>query len=252
MRIVFIGAGNMASSLAPALQKNGEEIIQVYSRTEESATQLASALGCEHTTCLEHICPEADIYIYALRDEVYLKTDIFEQIHSKADSLHILTGASIDINIISKAHQAVLYPFQTFSKQHPICDFSRIPILIEASDDYSLNTVEKLARTLTGHVYHSTLETRTHLHIAGVIANNFCNYMYQLASEQLQKAELPFSVLLPLIDETASKVHAISPREAQTGPAIRHDKTTINQHLSMLDEKTKIIYACISSQIENL
>ena len=42
--------------------------------------------------------------------------------------------------------------------------------------------------------------------------------MYALAADLLEKYNLPFDVMLPLIDETARKVHELAPRDAQTGP----------------------------------
>ena len=41
--IVFIGAGNLATNLAKALYYKGFRIVQVYSRTEESARALAES-----------------------------------------------------------------------------------------------------------------------------------------------------------------------------------------------------------------
>ena len=41
--VVFIGAGNLATNLAKALYYKGFRIVQVYSRTEESARTLAQA-----------------------------------------------------------------------------------------------------------------------------------------------------------------------------------------------------------------
>ena len=48
--IVFIGAGNLATNLAKALYDNGFRIIQVYSRTEESARALAQVVEATYTT----------------------------------------------------------------------------------------------------------------------------------------------------------------------------------------------------------
>ena len=44
-KIVLIGAGNVATHLGMALQKSGHDVMQVYSRTEESARALADKLG---------------------------------------------------------------------------------------------------------------------------------------------------------------------------------------------------------------
>ena len=46
----------------------------------------------------------------------------------------------------------------------------------------------------------------------------------------LEEQDIPADVLLPLIDETAAKIHTMPPRVAQTGPAIRYDENVINKH----------------------
>jgi hypothetical protein len=61
---------------------------------------------------------------------------------------------------------------------------------------------------------------------------------------------LPFDILLPLITETASKVKSLTPRAAQTGPAVRKDKNIINEHLSMMkDARLKKLYSSITDSI---
>ena len=77
--------------------------------------------------------------------------------------------------------------------------------------------------------------------------------MYALAAELLEKYNLPFDVMLPLIDETARKVHELSPKVAQTGPAIRYDENVINNHLAMLsdDPGMQQLYELISRSIFN-
>ena len=75
--------------------------------------------------------------------------------------------------------------------------------------------------------------------------------MYALAYELLNGSGLPFEVLLPLIDETARKVHSLPPKEAQTGPAVRYDTNVIDKHLKMLADDPQLadIYKLISTDI---
>jgi hypothetical protein len=56
-----------------------------------------------------------------------------------------------------------------------------------------------------------------------------------------------------LIMETADKINTLSPREAQTGPAIRYDENIINKHLMMLDNRKhwKAIYKKLTKNIHN-
>jgi hypothetical protein len=75
--------------------------------------------------------------------------------------------------------------------------------------------------------------------------------MYTLAAELLSSTHIPFKTLLPLIDQTAAKIHALAPREAQTGPARRGDENVMKHHISLLpDDELKEIYQLLSSQIQ--
>ena len=86
--------------------------------------------------------------------------------------------------------------------------------------------------------------------IARVFACNFTNHIYALAVKLLQEQDIPANVLLPLIDETAAKIHTMPPKVAQTGPAIRYDENVINKHLAMLgDSDMRSIYQLISQSI---
>ena len=75
--------------------------------------------------------------------------------------------------------------------------------------------------------------------------------MYALAAELLEKNNLPFDVMIPLIDETAAKVHLLPPCDAQTGPAARNDEEVMRRHLKMLsdDPTTQNIYKLLSDSI---
>ena len=70
-------------------------------------------------------------------------------------------------------------------------------------------------------------------------------------ADLLEKYNLPFDVMLPLIDETARKVHELAPRDAQTGPAVRYDENVMNNHLAMLVDSPALqeIYKLMSKSI---
>ena len=70
----------------------------------------------------------------------------------------------------------------------------------------------------------------------------------------LKKYNLPFDAMLPLIDETARKVHELEPKQAQTGPAVRYDENVINKHLEMLADEPEMreLYQLVSENIHRL
>lgn len=75
--------------------------------------------------------------------------------------------------------------------------------------------------------------------------------MYAIGHDICLKSNIPFKILSPLIQETATKIEALTPREAQTGPAIRNDISTLNNHLQSLNEEQQKIYKIITKSIQN-
>ena len=74
--------------------------------------------------------------------------------------------------------------------------------------------------------------------------------MYAIANNILKQQGLSFDVLLPLIDETAAKIHEMNPIKAQTGPAVRYDENVMQAQQELLsDSIEKEIYHLISKNI---
>lgn len=249
--IVLIGAGNLATNLGKALKSKGFHVVQVYSRTRESASKLATLLNADTTTSLEEVRKNADLYIVSLSDSAFEKL-IPEITKGKNKGLFVHTAGSISMSIWEgyADHSGVFYPMQTFSKGREV-DFTQIPIFLEANNERDLDILSYIASELSSKVYIISSEQRKVLHLSAVFTCNFTNHMYALADHLLQKYDIPFDVMLPLIDETAQKVHQLSPREAQTGPAIRYDKNVINKHLELLASEPAIqeLYEKISQSI---
>lgn len=236
MKIVMIGAGNLATHLAKALFGAGHDIVQVFSRTEESANELSKTVGASPTTDLNQITTQAEAYIFALKDSV-LANVIPVVCKGREKALMIHTAGSMPLSAFQgmALHYGVLYPMMTFSKQFEI-DFQQVPCFIEGNDDYSVKMVQDLARSVSPKVYSLSSQKRQDLHLSAVWACNFANHCFDVASNILSKQNIPFEVLLPLIDETTRKIHTISPHQAQTGPAIRYDENVIRSHAALLKD----------------
>ena len=253
-RIVLIGAGNVATHLGLAFQAKGCEIVQVYSRTEESAKDLAERLQVPYTVSLEEVSANADLYIVAVKDAV-LQEVIPSLVKGREDALFVHTAGSIPMDVWKGCARryGVFYPMQTFSKLRMV-DFSSVSFFVEASGSDELRFLKELAMSLSPKVYEASSEQRRYLHLAAVFACNFTNHMYALSASLLEKQGLPFDAMLPLIDETARKVHELPPVQAQTGPAIRRDQNVMDKHLAMLAEEPLMreIYEKISKNIQEL
>ena len=251
MKIVFVGAGNLATNVARALKDAGHEITQVYSRTQASADALASQVGAEAVSDLDEVAREADIYIVSVKDGA-LSDVVARLCDGSRRGLFVHTAGSIPMSIFDghAGRYGVFYPMQSFSKQRQV-DFTDVSIFVEARYESDLRLLTDLGSSLSQHVMQLDSEGRKHLHLAAVFACNFVNHCYDLASEVLDRYGIPFSSMLPLIDETAGKVHSMSPKSAQTGPAIRYDENVIGMQSRMLayDDRIRQIYDIMSKSI---
>lgn len=251
-KIIFIGAGNMATNLAIALQRANLVILQVYSRTESSAALLADTLHCSYTTDLLHLSQEADLYIVSLPDDVVIDlAPALGQIVPQALMVH--TGGSLSLDTLTqyRALAGVFYPMQTVQKAAPI-SFEKVPIFIEGSNEGLTAALFELACKLSHSCYKISSQQRKGLHLAAVFANNFTNEMLAIAYELLEKYHIPYEVIIPLIKETLTKALTNDdPRSSQTGPAKREDLKVMDTHISMLrDECIKQeVYTTVSKAI---
>ena len=248
MKIVFIGAGNLATRLSLAMQRVGMQIGQVYSHTEASARQLATRLGCPWTNDFSALQEDGDLYVFSLKDTVL--SDVISKVKPN-NGMWVHTAGSMPMSVFEGYAQrfGVLYPLQTFSKGRNV-NFDVIPIFLEANTDKNADYLKNIASALSENVRFMSSEKRRSLHLAAVFACNFTNHIYTLAYKLLENESIPADVLLPLIDETVSKIHSMPPAAAQTGPAIRYDENVINKHLAMLDDPDmQAIYRLLSQSI---
>ncbi len=245
IKIVLFGAGNVVSHLCTIFEKtSGIEVIQVYNRNQNSLSGLPENI--DKTTSIYEI-KDADIYIIALPDDVI--SDFSESI-SFINKLVVHTSGSVAMEALSdKNRKGVFYPLQSFSKNKGV-DFSEIPICLEASNNSDVKFLKELGNKISKTVVEISSEERKKLHLSAVIVNNFVNYLYKVGSDLLAENSLSFDLLIPLIKETAYKVESLTPFEAQTGPAKRNDKKTIEKQLHLLkDSPHKELYREMTNAI---
>lgn len=247
--IVVLGAGNVATHLSIALNKAGFFIKCIYSKTIESAKELALKVDSHYTNEISKIPIDADLYIISVKDEII--KELISKLNIK-EGVIVHTAGSISMNVFEKQFETygVFYPLQTFSKSRNI-DFSNIPICIEASNKQLEIKLSNLASSLSNSVSLINSEKRKMLHLSAVFACNFANHMYSAASEILDQSGVSFDLLKPLIKETAQKAIESDPVKAQTGPAVRNDKSVIQKHLEMLKDNPEFenIYRFVSDSI---
>ena len=250
-KLVIIGAGNVATHLAKRLQKKGNEVLQIVSRSQKNAQTLSLQIGVPFVTDIKKINRHADIYLFCVPDDEIERIGKTLKLPKK---LVLHTSGSVDIQVLKNISldTGVLYPLQSFSKGVKIA-WKSLPVLIEASNDTSLQKLKALATSISKHVNEINSANRLKLHVAATIANNFTNHLYTLSHDFLAKEKNDlFHLLLPLMKQSVKKLKKQKPSDIQTGPAKRGDEKTIKKHLQLLEKypEQKKVYELFTSLIK--
>jgi len=247
-QVIIIGAGNVATHIAKILDKKGYNIRGICSRSARTARALARLFRAEAWADPALVPADAQYYVICVNDENL--SEVIQKM-PETQGLVMHTSGTHPLSILSRfANYAVLYPFQTFSKNRDT-DFSIIPVCIEAPDKKNLQAVKKIAKTMSDDVRIMDSKQRQYAHLAGVFSCNFSNFMFVAATDILREQKIEFNILVPLILEFFEKTISMDAWKAQTGPAFRGDFGIIESHLNLLEDKPGYheIYRLISEQI---
>lgn len=236
MRISIVGAGRVATHLAKRLSQQ-HELVQVYSPTFLHAQQLAKQVQAEAVQHRQDLVAEIDLLIIAVSDQA-IESCIQQLATQFNETLIVHTSGSTHLDVLSQyyANVGVFYPLQTFSLEREV-DWSITPLFVEAARPQELQCLEEIANQLSQRVYVYNSKQRLSLHLAAVFACNFSNYCYDIAAQIVAAEQVDFSLLYPLIIETAHKATQNQPKQMQTGPAMRNDHNILNLHQQMLEQQ---------------
>jgi predicted short-subunit dehydrogenase-like oxidoreductase (DUF2520 family) len=241
--ILIIGTGNVASHLAKELAPKVKSIT-IYGRNQQEARNLSLSSKGKFIEKLDNL-EVFDLILVSITD-----TSISEVIQSLPLHLNIAyTSGSVSLDEFNNhTNIGVFYPLQTFSKTKAVNLFE-VPFLIESNNQFFMQQLMDLAWKVSKNVSYANSFDRMRLHLAAVFINNFTNHLSYISNTYLNKEGLNPELLQPLLKETIAKLETQSPFNAQTGPARRGDKSTIQKHLSLLEGKNKDIYELLSASI---
>lgn len=241
----------MGRHLCKALNLAGYSIKHIISRSSLNNTTSLGIIDPEVLVLndIGQVTEEPDMYLLCVQDAEITELANFLA-GSEALVAHTSGGTGMDVFKNRKAAYGVFYPMQTFTKGVEI-EYTTIPFLLEASDPDAMMKLEEVARKISGDYYQVDSAKRLRIHTAAVFASNFTNHMIHIAESLLKESGMDLEVLKPLMEQTFKKLQSMQPSEAQTGPAVRGDKVSMQRHLELLnsDPELQEIYKLISSNI---
>lgn len=253
-RTLLIGSGNVATFLARNIkepyqltQVSGHDFVASGVKSEKLKVKNQGDNNNETNLDLSLLAFHFSLIIIAVSDKAI--ASVARKI-GETDALVVHTSGSMPMDVLPQSRRGVLYPLQTISKKRSL-DRARVPLYIEASQPVDLDLLRQLAQNIGSTATPMDSERRRYLHLAAVFCCNFVNRLYGISADILSEHGIPFQAMLPLIQETADKVAHLSPREAQTGPAVRWDTEVMEKQKSLLDDEQADIYELLSRSIHN-
>jgi predicted short-subunit dehydrogenase-like oxidoreductase (DUF2520 family) len=246
IRLVLVGTGNDSKAIAKAVQETKNiQLVHVIGREIELKADYP--INVSYDTKLDTL-PVCDLVLLTVQDHMI---EGVSSLLAPNQAVVAHTSGATDINILSDhKHAGVMYPLQTISEKSSL-EWNKIPVCLEASTPKAKKTIHGFAHSLGAkNIVSLNLSQRTLLHVGAVIVNNFTNSLYEQTYQLFKKHQLDFNLLKPLIHETAIKINEQTPEESQTGPARRGDITTIEKHLSLIeDAELHQLYKTITNHI---
>jgi predicted short-subunit dehydrogenase-like oxidoreductase (DUF2520 family) len=245
--VVIIGSGNIAQAIIKACQNTDIDIVGIYSRNHEKLVEIAKQNNINYFENTSHIPTNADLYLLCVNDDA---------IENVSNNLVVNGGLVVhfsglkSINEITKhKNKAVFWPIESINK-NTFVTFKDTPICIEANSEINLTIIESFAKSVSNNVININSSNRQYLHLAATITNNFSNHLINLAKNELENQHLNYNLLKNLLSKSINNAFLFDPNTIQTGPAVRNDTNTMNDHLSLIkNDNLKSLYKLFSKSI---
>lgn len=248
MKVVIIGSGKVAVFFAKKLSSGGAEIVQVFGRRLEAITGFAASVNAGPISNFDQLDKTADLYLIAVSDDAI--AEVASQM-PPVNGIVVHTSGAKPLSILNGKfeHSGVLYPLQSINKY--TTDQVEVPVLLESNLEEDKALLSETAQLISPQFQFLNSTERLKLHVSAVVVNNFTNYLYSLTHQFCEEQGVDFKLLMPIIAETGNRLCYFSPEILQTGPAIRRDVGTINQHLSILSSSEELsrVYRLLTDEI---
>lgn len=249
MTYYLIGTGNTAWFMATMLYAAGHVCKGIYGRDITKVVELANTINSTAHELVNSIPDDADVCILAVSDNAI--TTICKQLSFK-NTLLLHTAGAIPANALSATanNYGVIWPIYSITKSQ-LPTTRNIPTVVEVNNNSCLEDIKTIAKSFTDSIYEADSNKRKKMHLAAVFSNNFSNHLFAIAEKICEEQQIPFSVMIPIIAQTAERINGEHPSLLQTGPAKRNDTNTMQEHISLLNEhpEWEKIYKSISASI---
>lgn len=243
--ITLIGAGNLASALAPALRRAGYRIDEIVSRptSRRRALDLARKVGARPVTS-SNARLTADVVWFCVNDDAIRTSATEYAAHVKGRwkgkiALHSSGAlASDELNTLKRKGAAVgsIHPMMTFVAGRA-SSMNGVAFALEG-DSAAVQAARLIALKLGGHPFEIRKEDKVLYHAIGAFCSPLIVALLTVGEEVARQAQVPPSeigrVMHPILRRTVDNYIERRSTAAFSGPINRGDLATVRKHLAAL------------------
>ena len=252
--VVIVGTGNVAWHMASKLSEAKIETL-VLGRNETARQDFTNMEHVHFYTSKTDRMFDAQVILLCVSDDAVQHSAQFFNGRIGQNQVIAHTSGTLEGNILYDitGHWGSFWPVQTLRKGSPP-QSGIIPVVITAGSMFAQTWLTALAQIIHSPFVITDDGHKKHLHLSAVLVNNFTNHLMALAEKYCTDHNVDFTVLRPLILETALKVQHQNPANTQTGPAARGDQSTLERHMAMLTDlpELKTLYTLFTTSISKM
>ncbi|EMT38290.1 Rossmann-like and DUF2520 domain-containing protein [Thermoanaerobacter thermohydrosulfuricus] len=247
MKIGFVGAGVVGTSLAFLLSQNGINISGFLSRNLESAKKSAEFTQSSVFSSYEEVITNSDVIIISTNDnsipEVVNNLSQYKEILKEKTFAHLSGALNLEVlNPLKDENNfiMVLHPIQTCPSVSSALELLPKSYFTLEGDEKAVEIGKEIVNKISGKYIVLNNIVRPLYHAACVVASNYLVALSKFSLLLLKESGFPFEnypdALIPLMEGTLKNIKEKGTTDALTGPIARGDVNTVKLHLENIKD----------------
>jgi predicted short-subunit dehydrogenase-like oxidoreductase (DUF2520 family) len=238
MRLGILGGGRAAWAYGSAWRRIGRPLAGVWLR-DESQSRIADLLETERRS-VEELAAGSDLLLVAVSDRAIV--EVTERIPATPAIVFHASGA-----LTSLRGGFSLHPLQSLP---PVGQPSRLDDALLVFEGNHREVAKELAGAIGARFAEVTAETKARYHAGAVFGSNYVALMLELAEELIGIGDARDD-LVRLAHSAIANWRSGEGRGRFTGPAIRGDRETVEQHIAALEGRPQVarIYTLLAEEL---
>ncbi|MBR5272595.1 MAG: DUF2520 domain-containing protein [Clostridia bacterium] len=257
MKIGFIGAGKVGSSLGKYLSVSGN-VAGYFSRSENSSRAAASFTSSKFYQNVSSLVSECDVIFVTTPDGVV--ADVWEQLKTLSISGKTIChcSGSLSSQVFEGIEQTGAYamsvhPLQAISDREKSVHLLKGCIFTIEGDERKIDEIKSFFESFGNIVKTISAKDKTLYHAAAVFVSNLPIALTQVGVDILMRCGFDYDsalkALAPLIVGSATNAAQKGAVNALTGPVERGDTETVSAHLGVISESEREIYLLLTNKL---